>query len=68
MERMEKRKNDSVKTYVCKRLKLFNYLTARGFVPFKTRPDKYNSDFNVWLFIDSDKLQETVTEYYNKTT
>lgn len=52
------------KTYVCRKLFLYNLLTERGFVPFRVAPDKFNTKYTVWLYTDSPELQAVVTEYY----
>ena len=42
-----------MKTYVCKRLRLFNYLTTNGFIPFRQCADFKDNTKYVWLFADS---------------
>lgn len=59
-EKIEK----NVGTYVCRRIKLFSYLSERGFKPFRVVPDKTNDRFVVWLFDKTDELLEVVEEYY----
>lgn len=54
-----------MKAYVCRRLRLFTYLTEKGFFPYQMRADKHNSKFNVWLFIDTPELREVIEEYYS---
>ena len=54
------------KTYVCKRLKLMNYLSDNNFYPYKAVRDKLNPMYYVWLYTDSDELQEAITEYYSQ--
>lgn len=53
------------KTYVCRKLLLYNFLTSRGFKPFKTCADKFNCNRLIWLYTDTPQLQQSVTEYYN---
>ena len=52
--------------YVCKRLKLYDYLVQHGFKPCEQRADKYNAKYMVWIFNNSEELQTTINEYYNK--
>lgn len=54
------------KTYVCKKLFLYNLLTSRGFVPFKVAPDKYNCKKTIWLYDETPALRDVVEEYYNR--
>lgn len=52
------------RTYVCRKLWLYEMLTKRGFEPYKVAPDKYNCKKLVWLYNDTPELQEVVKEYY----
>lgn len=52
--------------YVCRRLRLYNYLVQAGYKPVEHRVDKLNPDYLVWIFENSDALQEIITEYYNR--
>ena len=54
------------KTYVCKKLNLYEYLTFAGFKPYKVAVDKWNCDKLVWLYDDDDALQATLTRYYSE--
>lgn len=53
-----------MKTYVCKRMRMYTFLTKKGFEPYKTCVDKFNCNRLVWLYDDSDELQQAITEYY----
>ena len=55
-----------MKTYVCRKIKLYAYLTSKGFVPYKTAPDKWNCKRLIWLYDDSEELQKAVSEYYSE--
>lgn len=55
------------KTYVCKKLFLYNLLTSRGFVPFKVAPDKYNCKKTIWLYDETPALRDVVEEYYSRS-
>ncbi len=57
---------DNIRVYVCRRIRLFEALTKAGFVPFKTRPDRENPKYTVWLFLDSKELREEVEKFYSK--
>ena len=59
MNKTEKR------TYVCRKLFLYRFLTKNGFVPFKVDIDKYDCKKNVWLYTDSKELRDCVEEYYS---
>ena len=51
--------------YVCRRIRLYNYLIEHGFYPFAKRRDRDNYKYYVWLFQNSQELQECVTDYYS---
>lgn len=53
------------KTYVCRKLYLYNLLTTRGFAPYKVAPDKYDCRKRVWLYNETPALRDVVEEYYN---
>lgn len=52
--------------YVCKRIRLYDFLTNKGFKPFKQVVDKNDCKKYVWLYDDSPELQAAVSEYYSK--
>ena len=56
------------KIYVCKRLRLLCWLMDKGFEPFASQPDMDNPHYKVWLFREDEegKLQQAVTDYYNR--
>ena len=54
----------SGKTYVCRKILLYNYLTAHGFKPFRVAPDKWDASRLVWLYENSPELEAAVEEYY----
>lgn len=60
------KENINMKFYVCKRIRLLNYLQNNGFNYIKTEQDKNNPNYLVWIFIDSKKLRSTIEEYYNQ--
>lgn len=53
-----------MKTYVCKRIRLFNFLSTKGFYPYKVDKDRRNKKYLVWLYIDTPELSNAVSEYY----
>lgn len=53
-------------TYVCKRIRMCNYLMEKGFEPYKVVPDRYNPRYNVFLFTATPELNKAVIEYINK--
>lgn len=57
-------KDGSRKTYVCRKLRIYIYLTERGFKPYRTVPDMRDPNRLVWLYEDSDEIRDAVEEYY----
>lgn len=53
------------KTYVCRKLFLYQFLTKKGFEPFRVCVDKYDCKKTIWLYTDSEYLRECVEEYYS---
>lgn len=53
------------KTYVCRRVFVYEFLTRRGFVPYKTATDKFDCTKTVWLYDDSQDLRNAVEECYS---
>lgn len=51
--------------YVCKRLRLYNWLIEHGFASFCKRRDRENYKYYVWMFSNSQALQDCISEYYN---
>jgi hypothetical protein len=58
--------NDSKKWFVCKRMRLCRYLEKNGFLIEKVRPDRINPYYNVWIFRNSEELENAVKDYYKK--
>lgn len=58
--------SNNINVYVCRRIRLFEALTNAGFVPFGTRPDRNNSKYMVWLFLDSPELRKEIEKFYSK--
>lgn len=51
--------------YTCKRLRLLEFLKAKGFTPIKTIPDADNPAYNWWLFDNSADLELVLEEYFS---
>jgi len=54
----------SKKPYVCKRLRMCEYLIKKGFKPAATIPDADNPRYNWWLFDNAPELYAAVNEYF----
>lgn len=52
--------------FVCKRLRLCNYLTQKGFRPFDTAPDKTNPDYTNWLFEVTPELTAAIKCWFGE--
>lgn len=54
-------------TYVCKRMRLLTYLKSKGYEPFLTVPDRWNPEYNVWLFdLTQRGFLDAIDEYFEK--
>lgn len=51
------------KLFKCFSFKVKKYLEDNGFESINERPDLKNPDNNIWLFVNSDELQEKFQEY-----
>lgn len=52
------------KYYICKRLRLLEYLQNQGFEPVKTIPDATNPKYKWWLFEKNEKFEIKLQEYF----
>ena len=50
--------------YVCRRMKLCGFLLKKGFQYTKIVPDRYNPEYNCWLFKNTPELKNAIEEYY----
>lgn len=50
--------------YLCRKIRLFEFLANKGFRPKKTLVDKYDSKRFVWLYDNTPELENAVKEYY----
>lgn len=53
-------------TYVCKRVRMCNFLRGKGFEPYKVAPDYHNPKYTVFLFAATPELNDAVIEYINQ--
>lgn len=53
-----------MKTYVCRKLFLYYFLTEKSFVPYRVVPDKWDCKKVVWLYEDSPEIRAAVEEFY----
>lgn len=53
-------------TYVCTKIKLYDYLSNKGHKPYRVSTDIYNTKRKVWLYDDNKQLRKSVEDYYNK--
>lgn len=51
--------------YVCKRMRMLNYLMNKGFTPTDTIPDPLNPRFRWWKFTNSSELEAVIEEYFD---
>lgn len=52
--------------YVCKTMRMCSFLLSKGFAYVKVDVDKFNPNFNVWIFESTPELWVAVTEYSNR--
>ena len=50
--------------YICKTLRLMNYLVREGFDCVDIEEDRYKADYVVFKFVDSKELRRAVDKYY----
>ena len=55
-----------MKTFVCKTIKLYNYLTEKGYKPYKVSRDIFNPDKYVWLYDDTAALRRDTDLYFEQ--
>lgn len=53
-------------TYICKRLRLLEYLIKRGFEVKATIPEPTNPKYCNWIFDNSDELEMALDEYFSE--
>lgn len=57
---------NGMRLYVCKKIRLYDYLTDQGFIPVKRAHDIYNTDRLVWLYEDTQELRGAIDAYYGR--
>ena len=58
---------EKLRTYVCKRARMADYLMNKGFNPYKVAPDRDNPIYDVFLFTGTPELYKAVAEYISKS-
>lgn len=53
------------KYYTCKRPRMLNYLLNKGFQYESVGYDWFKPQYHVWVFKNSEALEEAITEYFN---
>jgi hypothetical protein len=51
--------------YVCRKIRLYDYLTKQGFRPVFIRADKNDPNRNVWIYENSIELKYAIETYYS---
>lgn len=54
------------KVFVCKRMRLCNYLTSQGFTAYGTQPDKTDPHYSNWLFEVTPELTAAIARWFNE--
>lgn len=54
------------KVYVCRKIRLCEYLLNHGYRYIREAIDINNPSRKVWLFNNSEELRNTVENYYNR--
>ena len=55
-----------MKTFLCKRLRMYTYLVDRGFSPVQVLPDADNPKYRMFLFEETPELTAAVQRYFNE--
>lgn len=50
--------------YLCKRMRMLEYLRNKGFIPEATLPDMQNPKYYVWRFKNTPELEDAINEYF----
>jgi len=55
------------KQYICKRLRLLEFLKNKGYNPIKTIPDPTDTKYNWWIFdAEQDEFNAALNEYFER--
>ncbi len=52
--------------YVCKKMRLCEFLLSKGFKYIRTEPNKFRPGYLVWIFPQSPELWLAINEYYTE--
>lgn len=52
------------KEYICKRYRLYSYLTENGFRPIRTIPDAKRADYLNWVYTYTEELDKALDNYF----
>lgn len=52
--------------FVCKRLRMLEYLRAKGHLPIAIIPDCNNPRYSVWRFKNNPDLDKAIDEWFNR--
>lgn len=55
-----------MKYYVCKKMRLLEFLSDKGFRYVKVQQDRKFPERNVWIYERTDDLLAAVDEYYSR--
>ena len=54
-----------MKRFVCRTLRMLNYLTDAGFTPYAIEQDMHNPRYKVFLFDETPELEVAVIRYFS---
>ena len=54
-----------MKRFVCRKLRMLNYLMDSGFKPYSIEPSHSNSKYKVFLFEETQELSAAVIRYFS---
>ena len=55
-----------MKYYVCRRIRLYSFLSQQGYIPIMVQKDKYDPHRLIWLYEETDELKKAVCLYYEQ--
>lgn len=53
-------------TYVCRKIRMYDFLSKKGFTPFNVVTDKYDPSRVVWIYKNTPELEAAIEEYYSE--
>ena len=51
--------------YICRKLRLYVYLTQRGFKYELEKEDRDNPNYKVWIYKETPELRLAIEDYYS---